>query len=85
MNGLKPIADKTELKKQVELEYSYSETSFTATSWQAYQVVLQQAKAVLNNGDAEQQQVDDAVAALKEARSQLVVKYLSRRSVRQKP
>lgn len=74
MNGLKPIADKTELKKQVELEYSYSETSFTATSWQAYQVVLQQAKAVLNNGDAEQQQVDDAVAALKEARSQLVVR-----------
>lgn len=61
--------DKTELQGRVdELEAEgLVESEYTAESWQAYQDALEDAQAVLDNADATQEQVADALEALNAA------------------
>lgn len=64
--------DKSALEKYYNecLEY-YKEADYTKDSWKEYQKAMDQAKAVLDNEDATEQNVKDAIAALKGATEQL--------------
>lgn len=72
--GLTKLANKSELQKEVNMQYSYSQENYTAESWAEYQSRLTEAEEVLEDGNATQQEVDDACAALLQARNRLVVK-----------
>lgn len=54
------------------VEGAYSSTDYTAASYQAYLAALDQAKAVLANGDANQETIDQATKALTKAVDNLV-------------
>lgn len=54
------------------VEGAYSSTDYTAASYQAYLAALDQAKAVLANGDANQETIDQAAKALTKAVDNLV-------------
>ena len=64
--------DKSALEKYYNecLEY-YKEADYTKDSWKEYQKAMDQAKAVLDNEDATEQNVKDAIATLKGATEQL--------------
>ena len=57
-----------ELIKKAE---QLSEQEYTAASWAVLQDALRQAKAVMDDANADQAQIDEAAAALQEAIDQL--------------
>ena len=65
-------ADKRELEKQIELYYSSD--AYTSVSWNAYLEEREEAQGVFENPDATQEEVDEALAALKKAAASLVLK-----------
>ena len=60
--------DKSALEKYYNecLAY-YKEADYTADSWKAYNLAMKNAKAVLDNEEATEQDVKDAIAAIKDA------------------
>lgn len=52
------------------LEY-YKEANYTADSWKVYRLAMDKAKAVLENENATEQEVKDAIAAIKNAAQNL--------------
>ena len=65
-------ADKTELRAAVDNAVpAEDESKYTAGSWAAYKAALEAAQAVLANENATQNDVDDALAALEEAKEAL--------------
>ena len=62
------VPDKTALKEEINLEFSVSEAGCTKTAWERYQTELSNAKKVDADVNASQEQVDEALEALKSAR-----------------
>ena len=59
--------DKSELKKTVGIAEGLKKGNYTESSWKALEKALKEAKAVLADEDATQEEVDAATAALKAA------------------
>ncbi|MEK3732956.1 S-layer homology domain-containing protein [Paenibacillus sp. FSL M8-0334] len=68
-----PTVNKTALENKVTeiSNENLVEAEYTPATWQALQDALDEANRVLNDGNATQQQVDDALTALEDARSKL--------------
>lgn len=64
--------DKTELEETVGSTAELTEEDYTADSWSELQEALQAAQSILNNVDAEQDAVDSANNALKDAVEKLI-------------
>lgn len=65
--------DKTGLEQAIQNALGDEDASgYTEESWKAYKMALDAAYAVFNNPDATQKQVEDAIAALQEARDVLI-------------
>ena len=60
-------ADKTALNAAIAAAEALNEDDYTAESWAALQEVLADARAVANDPDATQENVDNAAAALRSA------------------
>lgn len=60
-------ADKTALQSAVTAAGSYAESGYTADSWSIFSAALTAAQAVLDDQDAAQTEVDDALATLNTA------------------
>ncbi|MGN0277476.1 MAG: glycosyl hydrolase family 95 catalytic domain-containing protein [Hominisplanchenecus sp.] len=60
-------ADKTGLQEQIEEAFGNYEECYTPESWETFSGAYDHAVAVMNQSDAEKQQVDEAAEALKEA------------------
>ena len=67
-------ANKADLQKEINMQYSYPEEHYTEGSWAEYQSKLAAAEEIYRDGNAVQAAVDEACAALLEARNSLVVK-----------
>ena len=69
--GLKLIANKTALAKEISYKTSYNQTNYTSASWSQYANALVMAEDVNANADATQEQVDAALQILQNAEKQL--------------
>ena len=69
--GLVLKSDKRALAELIKKAEQLSEQEYTAASWTVLQDVLRQAKAVMDDAEADQAQIDEAAAALQEAIDQL--------------
>ena len=69
-----PVVDKTELQKAVDDAASLSADDYTADTWANFESALNAAHDALANDDAAQEQVDDALKALNDARAALAEK-----------
>ena len=69
-----PVVDKTELQKAVDDAASLSADDYTADTWANFESALNAARDALANDDAAQEQVDDALKALNDARAALAEK-----------
>ena len=69
--GLVLKSDKRALAELIKKAEQLSEQEYTASSWTVLQDALRQAKAVMDDADADQAQIDEAAAALQEAIDQL--------------
>ena len=69
-----PVVDKTELQKAVDDAASLSADDYTAETWAPFEAALASAQDVLGNEEATQDQVDDALKALNDARAALAEK-----------
>ena len=69
-----PVVDKTELQKAVDDAANLSADDYTAESWANFESALTAARDALANDDATQEQVDDALKALNDARAALAEK-----------
>lgn len=69
--GLKLIANKTALAKEISYKTSYNQTNYTSASWSQYANALAMAEDVNANADATQEQVDAALQILQNAEKQL--------------
>lgn len=65
--------DKTALKRLLDTTNRYVQTDYSPVTWQAYNKVLQQAKATFDNASATQSQVDAALERLLQGISNLSV------------
>ena len=65
------VADKAELQKAVDKADELNAEDYSAESWRNFQAALAAAQTVLDNEDATQAQVNDALAALNDARDAL--------------
>ena len=66
-----PAVDKTELQKAVDEAAKLAEDDYTAETWTGFKSALGAARDVLAAADATQDQVNDALAALADARAGL--------------
>ena len=66
-----PVVDKTELQKAVDEATKLAEDDYTADSWKPFEAALNDAREVLAADDATQDQVNDALKALTDARAGL--------------
>ena len=66
-----PAVDKAELQKAVDEAAALSTDDYTAESWEPFKAALDAAREVLADDDATQDQVNDALAALTDARDAL--------------
>ena len=64
-------SDKRALAELIKKAEQLSEQEYTAASWTVLQDALRQAKAVMDDAEADQAQIDEAAAALQEAIDQL--------------
>ncbi len=71
---LKKTANKTALTKEIKLKESYLEDAYTTETWVVYQETLAKAEAIVADGNATQEAVDQILQELKEARNTLVRK-----------
>ena len=71
---VKPAVDKAALQKAVDDAAELAEDDYTAETWAAFQAALASAQDVLGNEDATQEQVNDALKALTDARGALAEK-----------
>ncbi len=69
----KPVVNKDALKEEVAKKPAYSQNKYTKESWNAYQVALKNAQAVLKNENATQEDVDKALKQLQAAYKGLVL------------
>ena len=69
--GLKLIANKTALAKEISYKTSYNQTNYTLASWSQYANALAMAEDVNANADATQEQVDASLQILQNAEKQL--------------
>jgi len=67
-------ADKSALKKAIEDAESFKESDYTEDSWDAFQKALAAAKQVMEDDDATQAEVDEALADLNASVKALVKK-----------
>ncbi|WP_042143405.1 Ig-like domain-containing protein [Paucisalibacillus sp. EB02] len=65
--------DKSALESLVDEDKNYHSMDYSKESWDAYQRALEDANSVLNNPQATQKEVNEALATLQEARNQLNV------------
>ena len=70
----KPAVDKAALQKAVDDLKGLKADDYTAETWAAFQAALASAQDVLGNEDATQEQVNDALKALTDARGALAEK-----------
>ena len=70
----KAVVNKDELKKAVDDAAKLVEDDYTAETWAGFESALGAARDVLANGDATQEQVNDALKALNDARGALAEK-----------
>ncbi len=70
----KTETDKTKLQKLYDEYKNESEENYTEESWQTFEKAMLNAKAVLDNPNATQEEVDFAIQSLTEAKSQLIKK-----------
>ncbi len=68
----KAAADKAKLQKAVDKAGELNAEDYSAESWGNFQTTLTAAQGVLDNEDATQTQIDDALKALNDARDALV-------------
>lgn len=66
-----PVVDKTELQKAVDEAAALKAEDYTAESWEPFEAALDDAREVLADDDATQDQVNDALTALTDARDAL--------------
>lgn len=71
LDNLAKPADKTELGAAVEEGRQYNEEDYTVDSWTEFEEALKAAEEVLEDPNATQEDVDAALAALKEAEANL--------------
>ena len=69
--GLKLIANKNALAKEISYKTSYNQTNYTSASWSQYANALVMAEDVNANANATQEQVDAALQILQNAEKQL--------------
>ena len=69
-----PAVDKAELQKAIDDAAKLAEDDYTAETWTGFESALGAARDVLANGDATQEQVNDALKALNDARGALAEK-----------
>ena len=69
-----PVVDRTELQKAVDDAANLSADDYTAESWATLDSALTAARDALANDDVTQEQVDDALKALNDARAALAEK-----------
>lgn len=72
MSALRLIPDKTELKDFIDECSTFSPDIYTPSSWEVFQNALVHAKAVYDNPNATQEDVDEAYASLKNALEGLI-------------
>ena len=65
------VADKAALQKAVDKADELNAEDYSAESWRSFQAALAAAQTVLDNEEATQDQVNDALAALNDARDAL--------------
>ena len=70
----KPVVNKADLQKAVDDAAKLAEDGYTADSWKPFAAALKAAREVLANEDATQEQVNDALKALNDARGALAEK-----------
>ena len=70
----KAVVNKDELKKAVDDAAKLAEDDYTAETWAPFEAALTAAQGVLGNEDATQDQVNDALKALNDARGALAEK-----------
>ena len=70
----KAVVNKDELKKAVDDAAKLAEDDYTAETWAPFEAALTAAQGVLGNEDATQDQVNDALKALTDARAALAEK-----------
>ena len=71
---VKPAVDKAALQKAVDDAAKLAEDDYTADSWAPFKAALAAARGVLADEDATQEQVNDALKALNDARGALAEK-----------
>ena len=69
------LADKTALNAEIALEVT-EQGDYTTASYNVYTAKLAEAKAIANNTEATQEEVDGIVTALKEARLALAIRQI---------
>ena len=69
-----PAVDKAELQKAIDDAAKLVEDDYTAETWAGFESALGAARDVLANGDATQEQVNNALKALNDARAALAEK-----------
>ena len=72
--ALEKQADKLALKKEIDMQSSYTKDLYTTVTWTAYEGKLAEATTVYEDKNATQSQVDTVLADLKDVRSKLVAK-----------
>lgn len=75
-DAYKELVNLVNLQKESELSTKLKQNHYSKESWEAYQRALKNAQSVLKNPNATQEEVYEALAALKEARDQLTVDKL---------
>ncbi len=69
-----PVVNKTELEAEINVALSKDSSKYTTTSWNNYRNVMETAYDIFMDKDATQQEVINAIASLKTAVANLVLK-----------
>ncbi|WP_428859054.1 beta-L-arabinobiosidase HypBA2 [Bifidobacterium dentium] len=69
-----PAVDKTKLESAIKAAETLEESRFTSASWSEFAAILQASKTVLDNVDATQDDVDNAVSKLEDRQKALVTR-----------
>ena len=66
------VIDKSELQEVIVAAEALNEADYTSVSWAEFKTAMDNAKDVLEKADASQEEVDNAITALQEAKEALV-------------
>lgn len=67
-------ADKLALKKEIDMQSAYTKELYTTASWNIYEEKLNEAKEVYEDKNVTQEEADQALSELQDARKKLVVR-----------